>query len=198
MVRSLGASFACRCVTTRAFQVALAPSARREASSPSRFARRTSSHPGVRRIVSFPSRSFFGKGFVLPVHRCGAQLRRHGRTRAAPGAPPAGECRCAGRSRSGSRLGRCDRHAGCGGQLVGEVVRSDETKAEGVLQAGGRLGRVTAFGASSHVRRGGGSEAQPAGWAAAVGRGHGHAGSFPGRPCPHIEADPVDHGVVRP
>lgn len=84
-----------------------------------------------------------------------------------------GEWGCADRSRSRFRLGKCDRAGGWVGQLVGEVLRSDETEAERALQAGDRFGRVTAFGASGDVRGRGGGEAQPAAWAAEAGQGHG-------------------------
>ena len=70
------------------------------------------------------------------------------------------------------------------GQLVGYVLRSDETEAERVLEAGDRLGRATTFGAGSHVRGRGGGEAQPAAWAAEAGHGD-HSRFFPGRPYPH-------------
>lgn len=71
------------------------------------------------------------------------------------------------------------------GYLVREVLWSEETEAEGALQARDRLGRVTTFGASDDQRRRRGSEAQPASWAAKVGYGWIHRGLFPGKPRPH-------------
>jgi hypothetical protein len=103
---------------------------------------------------------------------------------AALGAPRAGVCECVGPSRSDSRVGKCDCHGGCVRQLAGEILWSDKTEPEGGLQAGDRLRRVTAFGASDDVRGRGGSKAQPAPCAAKVGHGRDHR-FFPGRPCPH-------------
>jgi hypothetical protein len=58
--------------------------------------------------------------------------------------------------------GKCDRDGGCVGQLVGEVLWSDEAEADDRLQAGDRLWRVAAFRASNDVGRGCGCEVQPA------------------------------------
>ena len=59
----------------------------------------------------------------------------------------------------------------CVGELVGELLWSDEPEAEGARQAGDWVRHPTAFGARDDVGRGGGGEAQPAVWAAEVGHG---------------------------
>src|SRR5207302_1838302 len=84
-----------------------------------------------------------------------------------------------------ARLTECDRDGGCVWEIVGEVLGSDETEAEGSLEGGGRLRRVTAFGAGSDVGRGGGSEAQPAAWAAGVGHVLGSRSVLPRQSVPH-------------
>ena len=75
-----------------------------------------------------------------------------------------------GRSRSRSaRLGNRDRDRDRPGQLVGEVLGSDETEAERALEADDQLRRLTAFRASNQIRSCGSSETQPAARTAEVG-----------------------------
>jgi hypothetical protein len=108
-------------------------------------------------------------GLLTSCPRRGGQ-RRGRRGLAASGAPPGEEFGCADRSRSRSaRLGNQDRDCDFVGELVGEVLGSDETEAERALQADDRLRWLTAFGASNDARRRGGSEVQPAAWAASGG-----------------------------
>jgi len=85
------------------------------------------------------------------------------------------------------------------GQLVWEVLWSDEAEAEGALQAGDCLRRVTAFGAGGDVGRGGGSEAQSAVWAANVDHGRVTVGSSRGGRAriPGIRGPSRDHLPAR-
>jgi len=104
-----------------------------------------------------------------------ARQRRGRRVRRALIAPPR-EIRCTGRSRSRSaRLGSRDRHGNCRGQRVRHVVRPEHSEADSALQAGDPLKRPTALGAHRDVRHRGGSETQPAAWAA----NRGHNRPFP-------------------
>ena len=111
-------------------------------------------------------------GRLTRLHRCDRQLH----SRSAPAgvvAPLAGGCAGGGRSCPRSvRVGKRDRYGGCAGQLVWEVLWSDQTEANGALEDGDRLRRVTAFRTGSDVSLDDASEAQPTAWAAQVGHGY--------------------------
>ena len=77
-----------------------------------------------------------------------------------------------------SRIGDRDRDRDRVEQVVREVLPSEETEAEGALQAGDLLRRPIAFGANNEIRVRGGSEAQTAARAASAGH------DKPIRKCP--------------
>ena len=115
----------------------------------------------------------------------GGRQRRSRRARAGSGAPP-GEGRVsAGRSRSRcARAGNGERDGDRLGQRVRNVLEPEDTEPDGAFKAG-RLRLLAASRASSEVRPRGGSEPQPAAWAAKVGHERGHIPFLPGKPWPH-------------
>ena len=108
--------------------------------------------------------------------------------------------RCAGRGhdRAPPGSGYVVAIAVAWGSSCGRSSGPIETEVEGGLQGGHRLGRVTTFWARSDVGRGGGSEAQPAPWAANVAHGSRSRLVLPGQAVPTHWAYAVHCGVVFP